>query len=72
VKPIEIFSRFVLWKGVDDILIDGAVNSGGRRIRGVGSILRLMQSGTIRNYAAWVMTGSIIVLIILGLSGARR
>jgi NADH-quinone oxidoreductase subunit L len=72
VKPIEIFSRFVLWKGVDDALIDGAVNAGGRRIRGVGAVLQHMQSGTIRNYATWVMAGSLVVLIILGLAGGGK
>jgi NADH-quinone oxidoreductase subunit L len=68
-KPVELFSRFILWKGVDDVLIDGAVDGGGRRIRGVGAILRRMQSGEIRNYATWVMMGSILVLVILGLAG---
>lgn len=72
VKPIEIFSRFVLWKGVDDVVIDGAVDAGSRRIRGVGTVLRHMQSGTIRNYATWVMTGSLLVLILLGLVGGGR
>ncbi len=72
VKPIEVFSRFVLWKGVDDVMIDGAVDAGSRRIRGVGAVLRHMQSGTIRNYATWVMTGSLLVLILLGLVGGGR
>jgi NADH-quinone oxidoreductase subunit L len=72
VKPIEIFSRFVLWKGVDDALIDGTVNGGSRRIRGLGAALRHMQSGTIRNYATWVMTGSLLVLILLGLAGGGK
>jgi NADH-quinone oxidoreductase subunit L len=72
VKPIELFSRYVLWKGVDDALIDGAVDSGARRIRGAGGIFRQMQSGTIRNYATWVVTGSLILLIILGLAGSSR
>jgi len=72
VKPIELFSRFVLWKGVDEILVDGAVDGGSRQIRGIGAILRRMQSGEIRNYAAWVMTGSLILLIILGLAGGSR
>lgn len=71
-KPVELVSRFILWKGVDDVLIDGAVDGGGRRIRGVGAIFRRMQSGEIRNYATWVMMGSIIVLAILGLAGGGR
>ena len=72
VQPIVLLSRFVLWKGVDDALIDGAVNAGSRRIRGVGAILQHMQSGTIRNYATWVMGGSLLVLIILGLAGGGK
>jgi len=72
VQPIVLLSRFVLWKGVDDALIDGAVNAGSRRIRGVGAILQHMQSGTIRNYATWVMAGSLVVLIILGLAGGGK
>jgi NADH-quinone oxidoreductase subunit L len=72
VKPIELFSRFILWKFVDDALVDGAVDGGGRRIRGIGSVLRRMQSGEIRNYAAWVMTGCLIVLVILGLAGGGK
>ncbi|MGA8597794.1 MAG: NADH-quinone oxidoreductase subunit L [Bryobacteraceae bacterium] len=71
-KPVELFSRFVLWKGVDDVVIDGAVDGGGRRIRGVGAIFRRMQSGEIRNYATWVVMGSIILLVILGLAGSGR
>jgi NADH-quinone oxidoreductase subunit L len=72
VKPVELFSRFILWKGVDEILVDGAVDGGSRQIRGIGAVLRRMQSGEIRNYAAWVMTGSLIVLIILSLAGGSR
>jgi NADH-quinone oxidoreductase subunit L len=72
VQPVVLLSRFVLWKGVDDALIDGAVNAGSRRIRGVGAILQHMQSGTIRNYATWVMAGSLLVLIILGLAGGGK
>ena len=71
-KPVELFSRFVLWKGVNDVVIDGAVDGGGRRIRGVGAIFRRMQSGEIRNYATWVVMGSIILLVILGLAGSGR
>jgi NADH-quinone oxidoreductase subunit L len=72
VTPIELVSKFVLWKGVDETLIDGAVDGGSRRIRGAGAILRHMQSGTIRNYATWVMTGSLLVLIVLGLAGGSK
>jgi NADH-quinone oxidoreductase subunit L len=72
VKPLVNGSRIVLWRGADAGLIDGIVNGVGFRSRGVGSILRLMQSGSIRVYAAWVVFGSVIVLIAIGLAGGAR
>ncbi len=70
VKPLEVISRYVLWKGVDVGLIDGgAVDGGGRAVRGIGGLLRQLQSGSIRNYATWIMAGSLIVIFVLGLAG---
>lgn len=45
VRPLVAISRIVLWRGVDAGLIDGTVNGVGTRSRGIGSILRLLQSG---------------------------
>ena len=72
VQPLINGSRVVLWKGVDAGLIDGTVNGVGSRSRGVGSILRLLQSGNIRSYAAWVVLGSVLVLLAIGFAGAIR
>jgi NADH-quinone oxidoreductase subunit L len=72
VRPLVAISRVVLWRGVDAGLIDGTVNGIGARSRGVGSILRLLQSGNIRTYAAWVVLGSILVLIAIGFAGGSR
>jgi NADH-quinone oxidoreductase subunit L len=72
VQPLLEGSRTVLWRGVDAGLIDGAVNGVGRRSRGIGSILRLIQSGNIRSYAAWVVLGSIVLLIAIGFAGGLR
>jgi NADH-quinone oxidoreductase subunit L len=71
VNPVVSGSRTVLWKGVDAGLIDGAVNAVGRRSRGLGSLLRLFQSGNIRSYAAWVVLGSILLILYISLGGAR-
>src|SRR6202011_2102257 len=54
VTPVVTGSRTVLWRGIDVGLIDGIVNGIGHRSRGVGNILRLLQSGNIRTYAAWI------------------
>ena len=40
--------------------------------RAMGSGLKLIQSGNIRSYAAWVVFGSIILIIAIGLMGAAR
>ncbi len=71
VHPVVEGSRTVLWKGVDAGLIDGTVNGVGERSKNVGSALRLMQGGNIRGYAAWVVVGSVLVLIVIGLGGLR-
>jgi len=72
VEPLVEGSRTVLWRGIDAGLIDGTVNGVGKRSRGIGSILRLVQSGNIRSYAAWVVLGSIVLLIVIGFSGGLR
>jgi NADH-quinone oxidoreductase subunit L len=70
VNPVVDGSRELLWRVGDVRMIDGAVNGVGTVARGVGSILRLVQSGYIRSYAAWVLAGSIIVIAWTGLTHA--
>jgi NADH-quinone oxidoreductase subunit L len=69
VKPLVGGSRLVLWKGVDAGLIDGIVNGIGARTRDVGSVLRLLQSGSIRSYASWVLFGGVVLIVAMGLFG---
>jgi NADH-quinone oxidoreductase subunit L len=69
VKPVVGGSRVVLWKGVDAGLIDGIVNGVGARSRDVGSVLRLLQSGSIRSYATWVLFGSVALIVAITLAG---
>jgi NADH-quinone oxidoreductase subunit L len=71
VKPLLILSRTVLWRGVDQGLIDtGLVNGFGRVLQAFGSVARRWQSGSIRNSATWILAGSLLLIFILGL-GAR-
>jgi NADH-quinone oxidoreductase subunit L len=72
VKPVVNGSRVVLWRGVDAGLIDGAANGIGSRSQGLGAWLKLFQSGNIRSYATWVVFGSVILVVALGLVGAAR
>jgi NADH-quinone oxidoreductase subunit L len=69
VRPLVGGSRFVLWKGVDAGLIDGIVNGVGSRARDVGGVLRLLQSGSIRSYATWVLFGSVALIVAISLAG---
>ncbi len=66
-------SRVVLWKTLDAGLIDGMVNGVGTLSRGVGGVLRRMQSGNIRSYASWVLLGSVTVIgaVLFFLGGVR-
>ena len=72
VNPAVSGSREVLWKGVDVAVIDGAVNGVGNRARGIGGVLKRLQSGNIRSYAAWVLLGSVFLLFIMGVMGGLR
>ena len=62
VDPITKLSREGLWKGFDLGFIDGIVNGAGYFVIELGSILRRMQVGFIRSYAAIMLAGAIIVI----------
>jgi NADH-quinone oxidoreductase subunit L len=62
VQPIKRISETVLWKGVDAGLIDGTVNGVGRVVRESSGILRLLQTGSVRAYAASLFFGVVLVL----------
>jgi NADH-quinone oxidoreductase subunit L len=62
VRPLIAGSTDVLWKGVDQIAIDGTVNYAARRTRRMGETARRMQSGNIRSYAGWVTLGALLLI----------
>ncbi len=71
VKPLTLLSRTVLWRGIDEGLIDtGLVNGLGKVMEALGQVARRWQSGSIRNSATWILAGSLLLIFILGL-GAR-
>jgi NADH-quinone oxidoreductase subunit L len=67
VHPVTAASRDVLWRGVDDGIIDGAVNGTARTIHGSASLLKHMQNGLIRSYAAWILVGTVALLLYITL-----
>ena len=57
VQPIRIVSEEGLWKGVDVRVIDGAVNGVGEAVVGGSELLRRLQTGSVRAYAASLFLG---------------
>jgi NADH-quinone oxidoreductase subunit L len=72
VKPVVGGSRILLWRAADVGLIDGIANGIGSRARDIGGILRLLQSGNIRSYATWVVFGSVLLIVAMGMAGGLR
>jgi len=62
VQPVKRTSEGVLWKVVDAGVIDGAVNGAGTFISAASSLLRRLQSGSVRAYAVSLMFGVVAVL----------
>jgi NADH-quinone oxidoreductase subunit L len=62
VHPLRDGSSSVLWKTVDARIIDGAVNGTGHLVRESAGALRLLQTGSVRVYAASLFTGALLVL----------
>ena len=60
VHPLRGGSDKFLWRVMDAGAIDGVgVNGTAQATMGVGSILRRIQSGNLRSYAAWVLLGAV-------------
>ena len=71
-RPVVHGSRDLLWRKVDADGIDGAVNGLGARACAAGGALRRIQSGNLRSYAAWVLLGSLLILLAAALAGGAR
>jgi len=62
VKPLIDGSTAILWHGVDQNVIDAAVNDSASAARHVSDNVRHMQSGNLRSYAGWVAAGGAVVI----------
>ncbi len=61
VNSIVEFSRF-LWKKFDEAVVDGVVNGVAAVVRAFGSVLRLLQTGLVKDYALSVLVGAMVVI----------
>jgi NADH-quinone oxidoreductase subunit L len=62
INPIKAGSREGLWRFFDIGVIDGIVNGIGRGITEIGAVVRYMQVGFVRWYAALILLGAIAVI----------
>ncbi|HSK74437.1 MAG TPA: NADH-quinone oxidoreductase subunit L [Pyrinomonadaceae bacterium] len=62
VDPITNLSRGALWKGFDLGVIDGIVNGIGHFVVEIGGVVRQVQVGFVRTYAAFILMGALIVI----------
>jgi NADH-quinone oxidoreductase subunit L len=62
VDPITALSRNGLWKGFDLAFIDGIVNGIGHFVIEAGTLIRRIQVGFVRSYAAIILFGALVVI----------
>ncbi len=71
VKPLVDGSTTILWHGVDQGVIDAAVNDSADSARHVSDAARHMQSGNLRSYAGWIAAGAAVVIAYMVWMGVR-
>ena len=62
VNPIHVASREALWRGFDVRVVDGAVNGTAAIVSAGSSLLRRLQTGSVRTYASSMFVGVIVIL----------
>jgi NADH-quinone oxidoreductase subunit L len=62
INPIKVGSREGLWKIFDLAVIDGIVNGLGKTVTIFGRIIRFLQPGFVRSYAAIILFGALAII----------
>jgi NADH-quinone oxidoreductase subunit L len=62
INPINVGSRESLWRLFDLAVIDGIVNGLGRSVAQIGALVRFVQTGFVRSYAAVILFGALLVV----------
>jgi NADH-quinone oxidoreductase subunit L len=62
VEPVRIGSQEGLWRGLDVQVVDGAVNGTGALVAAGASVLRRLQTGSVRAYAGSMFVGVVVIL----------
>ena len=64
-------STRIFWHGVDQSVIDAALDNSADGAREVSDSLRHMQSGNLRSYAGWIALGAAAVIAYMIWMGTR-
>jgi NADH-quinone oxidoreductase subunit L len=62
VEPIRVTADRGLWRGIDIGIIDSALDGLGVFLAGLGEVVRRIQTGSVRAYAASLLAGVVLVL----------
>ena len=62
IRPIVVGSREGLWKLFDQGVIDGFLHSLGDAVTESGRLIRHMQGGFVRAYAAIILVGALVII----------
>lgn len=62
VRPIRAVSEQGLWRVMDARIVDGAVNGAGHVVAAASAVLRLLQTGSVKTYAASTFFGAVLIL----------
>jgi NADH-quinone oxidoreductase subunit L len=62
VQPIRVVSQEGLWRGFDVRVIDGAVNGAAAIVDSGATMLRRLQTGSVRTYAGSLFVGVVAIL----------
>jgi NADH-quinone oxidoreductase subunit L len=62
IGPLVALSTF-FWKGIDMLVIDGAINTGAATAEVAGEVSRFSTTGNVRHYALYFFAGIIVLFI---------
>jgi NADH-quinone oxidoreductase subunit L len=71
IKPIEVVSREGLWKLFDVGVIDGFLHALGEAVTEGGRLIRHLQGGFVRSYAAIILVGALVLIGFFAYFGAH-
>jgi NADH-quinone oxidoreductase subunit L len=66
IRPIHKVSREFLWKLFDQEVIDGLLHGLGKTITEAGGLIRYLQIGFVRSYAAIILVGALAIIGFFG------